>query len=337
MEFIGAFPEGADWESFSRMFSSEDLEFTPHFLGQFPFPNSQNNDFEGISNLGQSSSFCPISESHTESLFHSLDFLNSNLHFLSQESSYNSTSAFSDSCHIPVTNDVSDFPDLFNGTYNDVPVFSDNVVMEEITMGNVEDDSGNRLKRMCDDASELNISDPESPPNTKKKTRVSNAQKSKKNVESSKKSQLKVAINGKEEENNDNNTGVDGHSTSSYSSEDDNASQETNGGAISDTKSLTAVNLNGKARASRGSATDPQSLYARKRRERINERLKILQNLVPNGTKVDISTMLEEAVHYVKFLQLQIKLLSSDELWMYAPLAYNGMDIGLSKKLSQLV
>ncbi|KAG6400346.1 hypothetical protein SASPL_137172 [Salvia splendens] len=67
----------------------------------------------------------------------------------------------------------------------------------------------------------------------------------------------------------------------------------------------------------------------RKRRERINERLKILQNLVPNGTKVDISTMLEEAVQYVKFLQLQIKLLSSDNMWMYAPLAYNGTDIGI--------
>ncbi|CAH1426088.1 unnamed protein product [Lactuca virosa] len=84
-----------------------------------------------------------------------------------------------------------------------------------------------------------------------------------------------------------------------------------------------------KTRASRGSATDPQSVYARKRREKINERLRILQNLVPNGTKVDISTMLEEAVEYVKFLQLQIKLLSSDDMWMYAPIAYNGMNIGL--------
>jgi len=45
-----------------------------------------------------------------------------------------------------------------------------------------------------------------------------------------------------------------------------------------------------------------------KRRERINDRLKTLQSLVPNGTKVDISTMLEDAVHYVKFLQLQIKV-----------------------------
>ncbi|MED6123076.1 hypothetical protein PIB30_045951 [Stylosanthes scabra] len=87
-------------------------------------------------------------------------------------------------------------------------------------------------------------------------------------------------------------------------------------------------------RNSSGAATDPQSLYARKRRERINERLRILQTLVPNGTKVDISTMLEEAVHYVKFLQLQIKLLSSDDLWMYAPIAYNGINIGLDLSIT---
>ncbi|XLR58154.1 hypothetical protein S83_008826, partial [Arachis hypogaea] len=54
----------------------------------------------------------------------------------------------------------------------------------------------------------------------------------------------------------------------------------------------------------------------KRRRERINERLRTLQSLIPNETKmtilylytqVDIRTMLEEAVHYVKFLQLQIK------------------------------
>ncbi|CAN8276206.1 unnamed protein product [Cochlearia groenlandica] len=108
------------------------------------------------------------------------------------------------------------------------------------------------------------------------------------------------------------------------------ASQDGEGEEEEEEDASKALNLNGKTRASRGAATDPQSLYARKRRERINERLRILQSLVPNGTKVDISTMLEEAVHYVKFLQLQIKLLSSDDLWMYAPIAFNGMDIGLS-------
>ncbi|KAL3614325.1 hypothetical protein CASFOL_042399 [Castilleja foliolosa] len=57
-------------------------------------------------------------------------------------------------------------------------------------------------------------------------------------------------------------------------------------------QSISEDDTNGKKRACRGSATDSQSLYARKRREKINERLKVLQKLVPNGTKVDISTML---------------------------------------------
>lgn len=87
------------------------------------------------------------------------------------------------------------------------------------------------------------------------------------------------------------------------------------------------------AAAATTTTAEPQSIYARKRRERINERLKVLQSLVPNGTKVDMSTMLEEAVHYVKFLQLQIRLLSSDDTWMYAPIAYNGMGIGIDLRM----
>ncbi|XP_040363527.1 transcription factor bHLH139-like [Rosa chinensis] len=92
--------------------------------------------------------------------------------------------------------------------------------------------------------------------------------------------------------------------------------------------------LSPKARISRGLATDAQSTYAKKRRDKINARLRILQNLVPNGTKVDISTMLEDAVEYVKFLELQIKLLSSDELWMYAPVVNNGIGIGIHDLLN---
>ncbi|KAG1342750.1 transcription factor bHLH83-like [Cocos nucifera] len=51
------------------------------------------------------------------------------------------------------------------------------------------------------------------------------------------------------------------------------------------------------------------------RRERISERLKILQDLIPNGSKVDLVTMLEKAISYVKFLQLQVKVLATDEFW----------------------
>ncbi|CAJ1977337.1 unnamed protein product [Sphenostylis stenocarpa] len=114
-----------------------------------------------------------------------------------------------------------------------------------------------------------------------------------------------------------------------FSQGDSNASLEPNGGA---SKDHAPPNLLRKSRATNSPATDPQSLYARKRRERINERLRILQSLVPNGTKVDISTMLDEAVQYVKFLQLQIKLLSSEDLWMYAPIVFNGINIGLDLK-----
>ncbi|KAL9230074.1 hypothetical protein vseg_005466 [Gypsophila vaccaria] len=70
------------------------------------------------------------------------------------------------------------------------------------------------------------------------------------------------------------------------------------------------------AKAKPSSTTkDPQSVAAKNRRERISERLKILQDLVPNGSKVDLVTMLEKAIGYVKFLQLQVKVLATDEFW----------------------
>ncbi|KAI5314827.1 PREDICTED: mRNAion factor [Prunus dulcis] len=166
-------------------------------------------------------------------------------------------------------------------------------------------------------------------------------QMNKRNIKSKK--SLQIITSNNEE---DGNAGPNRQSSSSCCSGDDSNiashshenSQELSPGSTSTSslspKEASALNLSGKSRARRGSAIDPQSLYARKRREKINERLRVLQNLVPNGTKVDISTMLEEVVHYVKFLQLQIKLLSSDDMWMYAPICYNGTDLGLDLKLT---
>ncbi|KAJ0025676.1 hypothetical protein Pint_08655 [Pistacia integerrima] len=373
MEPLGVFADG-EWESLGKMFSSEEFDFLhPQFFGQCTFPVQHDEGLHFIS----PSALCPTSEAdasmvgvNESNLFYSPNTLNSNLSNLSQDSSYGSNCSssvfiptptletsyfFSDSNHIPMTNDASMSIDENKVDWHAPATFSD-IVMENASIN--EDMNGDKLgnsdngqhadgvvpatelqlKRKFDvpafqkggeEKINVNVSE-----NMKKKPRVSrDVQKTKKNVQSKKSQNLSPKGNDGEESNG----GSDGQSSTSYSSEDDNGSQETNGGETSESKASLALNLNGKARASRGTATDPQSLYARKRRERINERLKILQNLVPNGTKVDISTMLEEAVHYVKFLQFQIKLLSSDDMWMYAPLAYNGFDICLNQRISPLL
>ncbi|XP_078166118.1 uncharacterized protein LOC144560750 isoform X1 [Carex rostrata] len=69
-----------------------------------------------------------------------------------------------------------------------------------------------------------------------------------------------------------------------------------------------------RARARRGHATDPHSIAERLRREKISERMKNLQELVPNSNKTDKASMLDEIIDYVKFLQLQVKVLSMSRL-----------------------
>ncbi|XP_057507698.1 bHLH transcription factor RHL1-like [Actinidia eriantha] len=69
-----------------------------------------------------------------------------------------------------------------------------------------------------------------------------------------------------------------------------------------------------RVRARRGQATDPHSIAERLRRERIAERMKALQELVPNANKTDKASMLDEIIDYVKFLRLQVKVLSMSRL-----------------------
>ncbi|KAF2294461.1 hypothetical protein GH714_011615 [Hevea brasiliensis] len=343
MEPIGVTLEG-EWSSLSDVYTSEEADFLAQLLG--------NND--SSSSLGVLSSFWSNHKSEMNMVGVDEGSFHTNFYKFSQgSSSYSGESSFlfptssqesyylSDSHPVLVNNISSMSMDFCMGDVTNTDSYlvegDEYCSNQEISNGNVEESGGNQQPSAADlpdnslqPKNEQEMLAPE-PSTTEDKSNIpseiskkrspsaGDAQKNKRNVRS-KKSQKLVSSSNSDEESN---AGLNGPASSSCCSEDDSNSSHThNGGASSSlsSKGTSALNLNGKTRASRGAATDPQSLYARKRRERINERLRNLQNLVPNGTKVDISTMLEEAVHYVKFLQLQIKLLSSDDLWMYAPL-----------------
>ncbi|TKY67564.1 Transcription factor bHLH63 [Spatholobus suberectus] len=64
-------------------------------------------------------------------------------------------------------------------------------------------------------------------------------------------------------------------------------------------------------RARRGQATDSHSLAERVRREKISERMKYLQDLVPGCNKIaGKAGMLDEIINYVQSLQRQVEFLS---------------------------
>ncbi|GMH03180.1 hypothetical protein Nepgr_005019 [Nepenthes gracilis] len=360
MESLGTLLDG-EWESICKMLSTDEPDFPAHFLGNYSLPKTQDSalDLETPSILTHDQDNAAASFFHGVACF-SPDALTRKPNYFSQESSHDYN--LNENWYLEGSNNQLVLPDDHfsssmefcvmdqgeNGGYSDPLYFQGMIMNESIPMN--EASSSPRTDNADDNESALasfgnqiqlkrKAGRPEMEAETEEKT--SSLAKPKKRALISRDGQKrkgKTQSNNKDqtEEEETNNGGSNGQSSGCDVSDDEsNASREVTDGENSVAKQApTALNVNGKKRASRGAATDPQSLYARRRRERINERLRILQNLVPNGTKVDISTMLEEAVHYVKFLQLQIKLLSSDELWMFAPLAYNGIDVGLYRKLS---
>ncbi|KAK8951287.1 Transcription factor PIF3 [Platanthera zijinensis] len=64
------------------------------------------------------------------------------------------------------------------------------------------------------------------------------------------------------------------------------------------------------ASGKRSRAAEVHNLSERRRRDRINEKMKALQELIPNCNKVDKASMLDEAIEYLKTLQLQVQMMS---------------------------
>ncbi|KAL1544572.1 basic helix-loop-helix transcription factor [Salvia divinorum] len=88
-------------------------------------------------------------------------------------------------------------------------------------------------------------------------------------------------------------------------------------------------------RARRGQATDSHSLAERVRREKISERMKLLQDLVPGCNKVTgKALMLDEIINYVQSLQRQVEFLSMKLASVNPDLDFN-MENLLSKDMYQ--
>ncbi|URE45487.1 Plant protein [Musa troglodytarum] len=60
----------------------------------------------------------------------------------------------------------------------------------------------------------------------------------------------------------------------------------------------------------RSRAAEVHNMSEKRRRSRINEKMRALQNLIPNSNKTDKASMLDEAIEYLKQLQLQVQILS---------------------------
>ncbi|XP_042511497.1 transcription factor PIF1-like [Macadamia integrifolia] len=66
----------------------------------------------------------------------------------------------------------------------------------------------------------------------------------------------------------------------------------------------------GSTSARRARAAEVHNLSERRRRDRINEKMRALQELIPRCNKSDKASMLDEAIEYLKSLQLQVQMMS---------------------------
>ncbi|XP_031106607.1 transcription factor PIF4-like [Ipomoea triloba] len=79
----------------------------------------------------------------------------------------------------------------------------------------------------------------------------------------------------------------------------------------------------------RSRAAEVHNLSERRRRDRINEKMRALQELLPHSNKTDKASMLDEAIEYLKSLQLQLQM-----MWMgsgMASMMFPGMQHYMSR------
>nr|XP_025880142.1 transcription factor PHYTOCHROME INTERACTING FACTOR-LIKE 13-like isoform X3 [Oryza sativa Japonica Group] len=86
--------------------------------------------------------------------------------------------------------------------------------------------------------------------------------------------------------------------------------------------------------ARRSRAAEVHNLSERRRRDRINEKMRALQELIPHCNKTDKASMLDEAIEYLKSLQLQLQVVKM--MWMGSGMAPPVMFPGVHQYLPRM-
>ncbi|XP_022131271.1 transcription factor SPATULA-like [Momordica charantia] len=97
---------------------------------------------------------------------------------------------------------------------------------------------------------------------------------------------------------------------------------DSEGGDVPDVPSSTDLP---RSSSKRSRSAEVHNMSEKRRRRRINEKMKALQNLIPNSNKTDKASMLDEAIEYLKQLQLQVQMLSMRNGLSLQPMCLPGM------------
>ncbi|KAK8958061.1 Transcription factor UNE10 [Platanthera zijinensis] len=77
--------------------------------------------------------------------------------------------------------------------------------------------------------------------------------------------------------------------------------------------------------------------YERKRRDRINQKMKTLQKLLPSSSKTDKASMLDEVIEYMKLLQAQVHVMSTmSPMMLPITLHHQQLQISMMAQMAQM-
>nr|GMD69107.1 transcription factor PIF1-like [Ipomoea batatas] len=96
-------------------------------------------------------------------------------------------------------------------------------------------------------------------------------------------------------------------------------------GHNTDTDFGSADNAKKQTSSKRSRAAEVHNLSERKRRDRINEKMRALQQLIPRCNKLDKASILDEAIEYLKSLQLQVQMMSLGHGCGMIPMMFPGI------------